>query len=150
MCFAHIFSDLARLWLLYQGFLFIAVMMYFPEGIAGVGDRIFRSLKTDSRGEFLRMAVQAPAILCLLVAAIFILELFGATFGADPGRGASTAAKVVKTAKIWGMNVEVMSLWTWLAPAAILALSLAVLRVAPRARHAPRVRHAPPVTGETA
>ncbi len=131
--FAHIFSDLTRLWLLYQGFLFIAVMLFFPEGIGGLGARVAAAVKSDSRPTLLRRAMQIPAILGVLVAAIFMLELFGATFGADPGRGASAAAKVVKTAKIWGMNVEVLSLWTWLAPAAILAASLAVLRTALRA-----------------
>jgi branched-subunit amino acid ABC-type transport system permease component len=103
-------------------------MMFFPEGIGGLGSRFITALKANSRREFLRMAVHVPAIICVLVSAVFILELFGASFGSNPGRGASAAARVVKTAKIWGLNVEVLSVWSWFVPALILAASLAVLR----------------------
>lgn len=127
--FAHVFSDVTRLWLLYQGFLFIAVMMFFPEGIGGLGGRIRAALKSSEAGELLRVAIRLAAMLVMFAAAIFMLELFGATFGSNPGRGASSAAQVVKTARIWGMNISVLSFWTWLVPAAALAAAIAVLRL---------------------
>ena len=132
--FAHVFSDITRLWLLYQGTLFIAVMMFFPEGIGGLGRRIRAALRSSATGEIRQASIRIAAVLVVLAAAIFMLELFAATFGSNPGRGASAAAQVVKTARIWGMNLTVASFWTWAIPAAFLVSAAAVLRSLPGTR----------------
>jgi branched-chain amino acid transport system permease protein len=55
--FGYAMSDLTRAWLLYQGILFVVVMMYMPNGLVGAGEY----LRTSLRGRRARRAGGARA-----------------------------------------------------------------------------------------
>lgn len=49
--FSYAMSDLTRSWLLYQGILFVLVMMYLPNGLAGASDTV-RTMLAHRYGRF--------------------------------------------------------------------------------------------------
>jgi len=112
--FAYAVSDMTRQWLLYQGLIFIVVMMYAPQGIIGFaqtqGARILRGEDALRRlGLLLLMLVMA---LCTL----FLCEMAGAVFSRDY-QAALARERVWQDVALFGQRWAPDHLLTWLIPA---------------------------------
>jgi len=126
--FGYAVSDLTQSWLLYQGILFVLVMMIMPTGLAG----LFGTLKHLN----LRFGIRAvaPLVLLSVVAALlvsaggaFLIELLQRAFSQDyraiAKAGAGTPWPPIA---LFGQTWSLLSLTTWLLPLSLLALGAAL------------------------
>ena len=131
--FGYAVSDLTRAWLLYQGILFVLVMMYMPSGLAGFVQWIATNRKTHGWALLPLLAVAAIAGLSLAVATVFSVELLQRFFSQDYRSLASlNGGGVWPAIALFGREWAPVSLATWLVPAACLALGLALVQLAKR------------------
>ena len=65
--FARVTSDLTRSWLLYQGLIFVFVMLFMPEGLGGIVSLHARKLKAGGWRHLI-----GPYALCLMAGALLI------------------------------------------------------------------------------
>jgi len=131
--FARVTSDLTRSWLLYQGLIFVLVMLFMPEGLGGIVSLHARRLKA---GRW--KALVLPYLICfacgaLLVAGIvFTVESVHAVL-TDAYAAKRTAAKGAWVPyQLFGRSFEPLSPVTWAIPIALLALGGLLLPIATR------------------
>ncbi|MBC5784655.1 branched-chain amino acid ABC transporter permease [Ramlibacter sp. USB13] len=112
--FGYAVSDLTRSWLLYQGILFVLVMMFMPEGLAGLFGAAGRLRR---RVGVVRML---PVVLGCLVAALllaaataFTVELLQRVFSQDYRAGALVP--------LFGRTWAPLEAGTWAVPVLLLA-----------------------------
>jgi branched-chain amino acid transport system permease protein len=124
-------SDMTRLWPLYQGALFILVVMYLPQGVVGL---VAENLAPERRGALLHraapLALGIAGLLMLGGAAVFLAEYVSALV-ADPFALQSQGGTV--SARLWGISWRVDSPLTWALPAIIICCGVLTLRLAMRA-----------------
>lgn len=65
--FGNVFSDVTRLWLLYQGIAFVLVVLFLPAGIVG-------SFAGGQRASFRKIAINAVAVVLCSCSLIFVCE----------------------------------------------------------------------------
>ncbi|MDK3020914.1 branched-chain amino acid ABC transporter permease [Pseudodonghicola flavimaris] len=73
--FGYVTSDLTRVWLLYQGIIFVLVMMFLPRGL--VGELVERLRHRSGQGVARSLGATLLRLLCLAVAAagaVFLIE----------------------------------------------------------------------------
>lgn len=81
--FGFAVSDLTRQWLLYQGLIFIVVMMYAPEGLVEyVTTRSRQILNGEGSALRQRAAILIPAVV-IAVSAVFLCEVTGTILSQD-------------------------------------------------------------------
>lgn len=74
--FGYMLSDVTQSWLLYQGVLFVLVMMFMPEGLAGLFASTARLARTHGAAAVLPVALLAVACALLLAAGFsFLVEM---------------------------------------------------------------------------
>lgn len=119
--FSFFVSDLTHSWLLYQGVLFVLVMLFAPLGIGGIVD-----LHLRHAGELRWRALLAPyleaAIAGLLIAAgvVFVVESVGVLFSGDYAVLRRDAGGLPPF-PLFGADWAPLSPLTWLVPVALLA-----------------------------
>src|SRR5262249_42843109 len=121
-------ADLTRLWVLYQGLLFIVVVMYLPQGIFGLAVDHLAHGRWREFGPLLPslLSVMAGAIL-LTAGIVFIAELLAAlTANLFARRGDSDAVLVA----LWGGAWDRAALTTWLLPVCSVAGGAMLIRLA--------------------
>ncbi|MFC7517857.1 branched-chain amino acid ABC transporter permease [Herbaspirillum sp. GCM10030257] len=121
--FGYAVSDLTQSWLLYQGILFVLVMMFMPDGLAGL---LVRWWEWQSR---LGLRSVLPVSLAGLAAAlllgggtVFLVELLQRLFSQDYRAAAGVGQAIV----LFGLRWLPREAVTWLAPTAALAAGLAI------------------------
>lgn len=130
--FGFVVSDATRLWILYQGLIFILVVMYAPQGIGGV---IVDHVEPWRQGRLRRLA--GPYLVALLAASsltagtVFLFEFLARLFS-DPYGIQAAASKGLPAVEYLGLTWSHASLTTWLVPAALLAAGGLLLRIAVR------------------
>ena len=122
--FGYAVSDLTQSWLLYQGILFVLVMMIMPTGLAGLVGTLNHLIR--------RFGIRAvvPLVLLSVVAALlissggaFLIELLQHAFSQDYQALAKTRAGMPwPPIALFGQSWSVLSLTTWLVPLSLLAL----------------------------
>ncbi|WP_340118230.1 branched-chain amino acid ABC transporter permease [Pelagibius sp. 7325] len=131
--FAYLVSDLTRSWLLYQGLIFVLVMLYAPNGLGGL---IHQHLRHRGQLDWPRLArPYAQATLgSLLVAsaAIFLIETLAVVFSRDYAVARRDAGGGFPTYEVFGLDWTPLSPVPWLLP---LALFTAGLWLVLQARH---------------
>lgn len=148
--FGYAVSDLTQSWLLYQGALFVLVIMFMPTGLAGL---------LALTGAFARRhgprAVAPCAGLYLLAgsacaaATVFLTELLQRLFSQDyRSLAAAAGAGDWPAVELFGRAWSPMGAPTWLTPAALLALGWLCWRAGSAA--AGRLRDAAPATQDPA
>jgi branched-chain amino acid transport system permease protein len=153
--FGYAVSDLTRSWLLYQGILFVLVMMFMPEGLAGLFGVCGRWLRRFGPARML------PVLLACLAAAVlfagataFLVELLQRLFSQDyRALAAANATAGWPPVAVFGRAWPPAAALTWLVPAALLAAGtalawavrrqLATLAAGADGREAPSVAIAP-------
>jgi branched-chain amino acid transport system permease protein len=119
--FGYAVSDATRSWLLYQGMLFVLVMMFVPSGLTGLFSAAARL--ADRRGRPFAVSVSALAVAATLCAAggvVFVVEMLQRLCSHDYRSLAAIAASwppIVLFGRSWAPG----SMATWLVPVALLA-----------------------------
>lgn len=132
--FGYAASDLTRSWLLYQGVLFVGVMMFMPTGLAG----LFTASSALGR-RFGVLALAQVAILGVMGALLasaggaFLVEILQRLFSQDY-RALAGAAATLPPVQLFGRAWVPSAAATWLVPAALLAAGSALLYAARQRR----------------
>jgi branched-chain amino acid transport system permease protein len=131
--FARITSDLTRSWLLYQGLIFVLVMLFAPQGLGGLVDLHARKVRADGWKHLV-----APYLLCLAVGLlliaglVFVIESIHVVL-TDAYLAKRTAAKGEWVPyELFGQLFEPFSALTWAIPVVLLVLGGGLLPLARR------------------
>jgi branched-chain amino acid transport system permease protein len=129
--FSYSVSDQTQVWLLYQGTLFVLVMMFMPDGLTGL------ATATTSLARRHGLAAALPLCLLWMVAAlllacgaVFVVEMLQRMFTLDYRALArsATAPPILLFGRSWGPA----ALSTWMVPASLLIAGSGVARLALR------------------
>lgn len=132
--FGYAVSDLTRSWLLYQGVLFVLVMMFMPAGLAG----LFTAAGAFGRrcGALALAQVMVLGVAgALLVGAggAFLVEMLQRLFSQDY-RALAGAAAALPPVQLFGRAWQPAAPATWMVPAALVGAGTALLYAARRRR----------------
>jgi branched-chain amino acid transport system permease protein len=131
--FARVTSDLTRSWLLYQGVIFVIIMLFVPDGIGGLISTHGRRLRATAVRH-----LTLPYLLCLVVG---VLLAVGVVFVVESVHVVlSDAYAVLRRAhggalvpyRLLGREFHPLSPWTWAIPAVLIVAGAALLPVARR------------------
>jgi branched-chain amino acid transport system permease protein len=131
--FARITSDLTRSWLLYQGLIFVLVMLFAPQGLGGLVDLHARKVRTNGWKHLV-----VPYLLCLVVG---LLLIAGLVFVVESIHVVLTDAYLAKRAaakgawvpyELFGQTFEPFSPVTWAIPIMLVATGSTLLPMARR------------------
>lgn len=125
-------SSLTPAWLLYLGLLFMLVVIWAPQGLAGTLAALPRALAQDGLRDSARRAAAragklAGALALLLAGAITLVEMLYHRLHADAG---------APPLRLWGLALDVQAPAPWLGAAALAALGLWLTRRARPPRRA--------------
>jgi len=119
--FGYAVSDATRSWLLYQGMLFVLVMMYVPAGLTGLFGAAARL--AGQRGWPLALSVCGLAVgatLCAAAGVVFVVEMLQRLCSHDY-RSLAAMAAGWPPIPLFGRSWSPVSLGTWLVPLTLLA-----------------------------
>ena len=131
--FARMTSDLTRSWLLYQGLIFVIVMLFVPDGIGGLISAHARRLGTSAVRHLI-----LPYLLCGVVGALLAV---GVVFTVESVHVVmSDAYLVLRRANegalvpypLFGRTFNPLSAWTWAIPVVSILAGAALLPLARR------------------
>lgn len=120
--FGYAASDLTQSWLLYQGVLFVLVMMFMPTGLAGlVGTLGQLNRRFGVRAVVPLVLLSLMAALLLSVGAAFVIEMLQRVFSQDyrslaQGHGNLPWPPIALLGRTWSP----VAVSTWLVPLALL------------------------------
>ncbi len=129
--FARVTSDLTRSWLLYQGLIFVLVMLFAPHGLGGVVSLHARKLKAGAW-----KVLAAPYALCALVG---LLLITGVVFSVESIHAVLTDGYIAKRTaakgawvpyELFGRTFEPQALSTWAIPIGLLGVGGLLLPLA--------------------
>lgn len=130
--FGYAVSDATQSWLLYQGVLFVLVMMFVPAGLTGLVSSAAALLRRHGAGTALPLALLAIASTVLLAAGtVFLVELLQRLFSQDY-RSLAAMASAPPPIPLWGRAWAPDAASTWLLPATLLAAGVALALLARR------------------
>jgi branched-chain amino acid transport system permease protein len=133
--FGYAVSDATQAWLLYQGVLFVLVMMFMPEGLVGLGGAATRHMRRLGAARALPLLlVWLLAVLLLAAGAVFLIELLQRLCSHDY-RAMAAMASSLPPVTMFGSSWQATGVVTWACPVALLALGAALLRYAQRRLH---------------
>ena len=131
--FARVTSDLTRSWLLYQGLVFVIVMLFVPDGIGGLISLHARRLRATAVKH-----LTLPYLLCLGVGTLLAV---GVVFTVESVHVVlSDAYTVLRRAhggrlvpyQLLGRQFDPLSAWTWAIPVVSILTGAALLPLARR------------------
>ena len=133
--FGYAVSDATQSWLLYQGVLFVLVMMFMPAGLTGLIAATNRLVVRHGAVKVLPVALlSVGAALLLSAGAVFVIEMLQRLCSQDYRSLARTSASMPQLA-LFARSWSPASVSTWLVPMALLAFG-GGLAIAARHRHA--------------
>ncbi len=129
--FGYAVSDLTQSWLLYQGIVFVAVMMFLPTGITGLG-QLWKHDR-DQLGVSRWLPIFLLALLALLLLSgglVFLVELLQRVFSQDyralaAANGTAARPPVTLFGRGWAPGAAL----TWLVPFGLLAVGGVLMRL---------------------
>lgn len=125
--FAFYISEVTRTWLLYQGLIFVLVMLYAPQGIGGLVQAHIQHWSKISWPELGRVyALAAVVAACFTGAVVFLVESFAIIFSPEYA-AARGRLGTWPPFKLFGVEWEVFSPVTWIIPFGLLAAGLLLL-----------------------
>lgn len=126
--FARIMSDLTRSWLLYQGLVFVLMMLFAPGGLGGIVSLHTRKVRPHGWQHLV-----VPYLLCLLVGAllvagtVFLVESIHLVMSDAYQLKRQAAGGAWVPYQLFGQTFEPFGLATWLIPIALLGASALLL-----------------------
>ncbi len=143
--FSYAVSDLTRSWMLYQGVLFVLVMMYVPDGFVGLAGRMAAAVRMGrARVRPGRAALAAAGALLVTAGTVLAVELLQRLFAQDYQAQRSLAGGSWPSLDAFGRRWDPASAVTWGLP---LLLALAGGAVVMAARRVPALAPAEPEGG---
>jgi branched-chain amino acid transport system permease protein len=132
--FGYAISDLTRSWLLYQGTLFVLVMMFMPTGLAGLLGSFAQLRARFGLGALLPLAaLSLGAALLLSGGGAFVIEMLQRALSQDYQSMAATSGTTPwPPIPLFGIAWSPVALTTWLMPIALLAAGSALVWLAGR------------------
>lgn len=132
--FGYAVSDLTQSWLLYQGIMFVLIMMFMPDGLAGLW---FRCAAWRARVGTLRampgLLAAISAALLLAAGTVFTVELLQRLFAQDYRALARAAVtQPWPSVHLFGRDWLPGAVETWLVPLALLAAAGVLAVIAKR------------------
>jgi len=119
--FGYAVSDATQSWLLYQGALFVLVMLCLPAGLTGLFTSGARVAERRGVASVLTLAAVAlPAVLLLSASLVFVVEVVQRLFSVDY-RSLAAAAPQWPPISLFGRAWAPQAFTTWLVPLALLA-----------------------------
>ena len=129
--FGYAVSDTTQSWLLYQGALFVLVMMFMPEGLTGLFTAAARLVDRHGVLALLPLALSAIlAVVLLAGGAVFVVEMLQRLFSQDY-RSLARMSGVAPPVPLFGRAWSAGAWTTWIVPAGLLlagALMTAIAR----------------------
>lgn len=130
--FGYLVSDTTQSWLLYQGALFVGVMLFMPAGLTGLfGAAVGVATKRGVAALFGLLLLALPAAALLGAGAVFTIETLQRLFSQDY-RALAAAAGAAPPITLFGRAWSPAAASTWLVPLLLLgggaALTLATKR----------------------
>lgn len=123
--FGYVTSDLTRSWLLYQGAIFVLVMMFLPRGIVGELLAAVEAVRESRlRVRWWRVLVGAVALMASVAGAVIAIELVQRVFDQGYPGAAGGWPPVRFAGRDWAPTAPL----TWAAPILLLAGGIALLR----------------------
>jgi len=119
-------SDVTRLWLLYQGLIFVLVMMYAPGGILPAAQALVTRGRADGGLPASRVLLSAMPVAMIGCAAVQLLELTSAVFSRDYQTEVARTGRwpaITLLSRSWAPD----QLLTWAGPALLLAVGVLFL-----------------------
>ncbi|MDX2156850.1 MAG: branched-chain amino acid ABC transporter permease [Hyphomicrobiaceae bacterium] len=131
--FARVTSDLTRSWLLYQGLIFVLVMLFAPTGLGGLVEMHARKLRSGAwrhlAGPYVLCAVAA---LLLIAGVVFTVESIHVVLTDAYTAARRSAGGAWVPYKLFGFSFHPMVPTTWAIPVLSLAAGAALLPIARR------------------
>ncbi|MGV3679298.1 MAG: branched-chain amino acid ABC transporter permease [Acidovorax sp.] len=130
--FGYAVSDMTQSWLLYQGIVFVVVMMFMPQGLAGLaGGSAMLWRKVGPLRLAPVLALYAGASLLLGGGTAFVVEMLRRAFSRDYRAllGPDSSAPWPPIS-LFGVDWAPLALTTWLVPIALLAAGSALAYLA--------------------
>jgi branched-chain amino acid transport system permease protein len=120
--FGYAVSDLTQSWLLYQGILFVLVMMYMPSGLTGLFGTAGRLRQRFGTARLMPLAVLAVGAGFLISAGgAFAIEMLQRVFSQDyRAMAAMNAGGALPPVPLFGRDWLPTSAATWFVPLALL------------------------------
>ncbi len=127
--FGYAASDLTRSWLLYQGILFVLVMMFMPEGLAGLFGAAGRLRRRIGMARFVPvLAVCIAAVALLSAGTTFAVELLQRIFSQDYRALANANPSAPwPSIALFGHSWPPLAVLTWFVPVLLLALGASLV-----------------------
>jgi branched-chain amino acid transport system permease protein len=122
--FGYAVSDLTRSWLLYQGILFVLVMMFMPEGLAGLFGAAGRLGRRIGVARLIPVVLACLAAFLLLAAGTaFTVEMLQRLFSQDyRSLAGANAAMAWPPVALFGRSWAPWAVSTWAVPALLFAV----------------------------
>lgn len=122
--FGYAASDLTQSWLLYQGILFVLVMMFMPTGLAGLFGTLGQLQRRFGRASLIPLVLLSiGAALLLSAGGAFTIEMLQRTFSQDyRALAAANTAMPWPTIALFGRAWSPVSTTTWLVPMALMVV----------------------------
>lgn len=125
--FSFVLSDVTRSWLIYQGILFVAVMLFASEGLGGVVQLHARHAAELSWRQMVPLYLLATLGVVLVCAgSVFVVECLSIMVS-EPYALARRSAGGFPAVQLAGMRLQPTSIATWLAPLVLFACGGALL-----------------------
>ena len=129
--FSFMASEMTRSWMLYQGLVFVLVMMFLPQGIGGaVHDLWTRRDRIDWRRAGAVGAIRGAGIAALAAGTIFVVQFLEHAFAS--GYKAAVMRGEWAAIPLFGVSWQPLSPLTWAVPLAGFAIGGALLALAKR------------------
>ncbi len=125
--FGYVVSDMTRAWLLYQGIIFVAVMMFMPTGISGIAVW-WRSSKQSNLVLTRFVLLWASGVLIVAAGTVFIIEFLQRMMGPDY-QSLRKAGNDWPAIELFGYGWSPTSIATWLLPLVFIVAGGLILRV---------------------
>ncbi|MBI5602409.1 MAG: branched-chain amino acid ABC transporter permease [Deltaproteobacteria bacterium] len=129
--FGYAVSDLTRSWLLYQGVLFVLVMLFMPTGLAGLMQWWMEARRNHSFVALLPiLALSLLSALLLIVGSVFMVEMTQRIFSQDYQSLLRVAqSSAWPPVSLFGRQWPPGSLLTWSAPLLCLICGLFMVKM---------------------
>jgi branched-chain amino acid transport system permease protein len=139
--FARVASDLTRSWLLYQGLVFVLVMLFAPGGLGGIVDVHARKVRPGGWRHLVGPYLLALVTGALLMAAtVYTVESLYLVMSDAYGVARRAAAGGWPPYQLFGRSFEPMGLLTWAIPLGLFAAGGLLLALARRLTNAAWLR----------
>lgn len=126
--FAYLFSDLTHSWLLYQGLIFVLVMLYAPHGLGGVVQRHLSNWKhLDWSRLWGPYAIAIGGCALITTAVVYLTETLSILFEDAYALIRRNSEQDFPPYEAFGFSWNPLSPLTWLLPLMLFALGLFLL-----------------------